>query len=43
MRSTSLLDHDDTDKHVRAGMVYVLLPAKPVVIDGKELPAKSIH
>lgn len=26
-----------------AGMVYVLLPAKPVVIDGKELPAKSIH
>ncbi|BGP57096.1 hypothetical protein JCM8202_000538 [Rhodotorula sphaerocarpa] len=26
-----------------ARMVYVLLPAKPIVIDGKELAAKSIH
>ncbi|GAA5984611.1 hypothetical protein JCM10908_003423 [Rhodotorula pacifica] len=26
-----------------ARMVYVLLPAKPVVIKGDELPAKSIH
>ncbi|GAA6018954.1 hypothetical protein JCM10207_009212 [Rhodosporidiobolus poonsookiae] len=26
-----------------ARMVYVLLPSKPIVIDGKELPAKSIH
>jgi len=24
-------------------MVYVLLPSKPIVINGKELPAKSIH
>ncbi|GAA5854276.1 hypothetical protein JCM9279_005105 [Rhodotorula babjevae] len=26
-----------------ARMVYVLLPSKPVVVDGKELPPKSIH
>ncbi|GAA6008878.1 cupin domain-containing protein [Rhodotorula paludigena] len=26
-----------------ARMVYVLLPSKPIVVDGKELPAKSIH
>lgn len=31
----------DDGKHT--GMVYVLLPAKPVVIKGEELPAKSIH
>lgn len=25
------------------GMMYVLLPSKPVMIDGKALPDKSIH
>jgi len=24
-------------------MVYVLLPSKKIVVDGKELPPKSIH
>jgi hypothetical protein len=27
---------------LRAGMVYVLLPSKPVVINGKELGAISL-
>ncbi|KPV74776.1 uncharacterized protein RHOBADRAFT_44295 [Rhodotorula graminis WP1] len=26
-----------------ARMVYVLLPSKPIVVDGNELPPKSIH
>lgn len=32
-----------TDLSCSPGMAYVLLPSKPVVINGKELGVKSIH